>query len=953
MPAMETAAPCTRRNRHTTDESCRPIDTIGQFIRVHAQRTPNAASVVSAAGDILTWQQLLAQLERTHAALRARGLGATDRIALVLANSPILAVAFLTVAACAACAPLNPMYGVDEFAFFLSDLEAKALITSGDMSSAIDAATRLDIPVLEVEPNSSAPGLFDLNGNLPVDRAGEGAVTKEDVALFLHTSGTTSKPKLVPLRHGNLIASACNMVDTLQLTAADRCLNLMPLFHIHGLVGGLLAPLAAGGSAVCPPSIRPGDFFGWLEATQPSWYTAVPTMHRAIAVEAPGKEDLIRRCPLRFVRSSSSSLPPALFAELVRIFNVPILEAYSMTEAAHQMTCNPLAPGRQKPGTVGLPAGPDVALMDEAGNVLPAGATGEVVIRGQTVMSGYEANSKANAEAFVNGWFRTGDQGRFDADGYLVLTGRLKEQINRGGEKISPLEIDQVLLRHPDVAEAVAFGFPHPTLGEEVAAAVVPRAHSSVAPRQLQAFLREQLAPFKIPRRILILDRIPKGPTGKIQRRQLSKVLGLDAAQSRQECSAPDEPTGALELELLELWQRMLKRNSIGLDDDFFEVGGDSLMALQMLLELEKLVGHSVPETILFEQPTIRLLARGVAELDQPKAAPLIQVQAKGDRPPFFFFHGDYMGRGYYTRRLARLIGPDQPFFSVAPHGLGCETVPASIEQMAIERLPQVLALQPQGPFRLGGYCNGGMVALELAHLLISAGHRVELVVLIDTPTLNLRPTVRAVYNSIAKLMRIAGEDRERAYPRLRATMDILWRQLSNLEQSSASGYLANLLAGLKRRLFGTFGYAGTLADAPAEKSSLAQLGDELTRRDRELARIYNHLFRLYFPKPIAVPVVYFSAEYSGGRYNNLGSSVELVALPGGHWGCITTHAEALAGHLRRRLEALNARNLSQVSKQGDDPTELTCSVLPFPCTRNLLTPASDRSPLAGQRGCE
>lgn len=892
-------------HHHIADGISGPIDTLGQLIRANAQLAPHAACIVSAGGELLTWQQLLGQLERTHATLRALGLGVNDRIALVSANGPPLAVAFLTVAACAACAPLNPAYGADECTFYLTDLKAQALIATRDAAAAIDAAARLGIPVLELEPDPSVPGLFGLNSSSTARTSSAGVATSDSVALFLHTSGTTSRPKLVPLRHRNLIASARNMVDTLQLSAADRCLNLMPLFHIHGLVGGLLAPLAAGGAAVCPPSLRPGDFFRWLIASRPTWYTAVPTMHRAIVADAVGQDDIIRRCPLRFIRSSSAPLPARLFDELGQVFRAPVLEAYSMTEAAHQMTCNPLAPGMQKPGTVGVPAGPEVALLDEAGRLVPAGETGEIAIRGPAVMSGYEANPDANAEAFVNGWFRTGDQGRFDSDGYLVLTGRLKEQINRGGEKISPLEIDQVLLRHPDVSEVATFGFPHPTLGEEIAAAVVPRAQRDVAPPQLQAFLREHLAPFKIPRRILILDRMPKGPTGKIQRRQLSKILGLDGAQSRHEGNEPDEQLSGLELGMLELWRKMLSCNSIGLDDDFFEAGGDSLMALQMLLELEKMIGHSVPETILFECSTIRQLARGVEEFDLSRAGALIQVQADGDRPPLFFFHGDYMGHGYYTRRLARLIGPEQPFFSVAPHA--SEPIPPSIEQMAVERLPLVLAAQPQGPYRLGGYCNGGMLAVEVAHLLIKAGHRVELVFLVDTPIFNLRPTVRIAHESIGRILRLAGkEDWEKSWPHLASAMDVAWRQLSNLDQSSLALYSASVLRGLRRMLFERFRHARAPADRSEVKSDVAQIRDQLIMRDRQLATIYNRLFRRYFPKEIDVPVIYFSAEYRGGPGRNLGPKAELVHLPGGHWGCVTTHAEVLTGHLRRRLEELN-----------------------------------------------
>ena len=882
-----------------------PIETLGELIRAGAQDAPDSACIVSAAGEHLTWQQLHSQLDQTRAMLRQSGLGPEQRVALVLPNGPTLAVAFLTVAACAGCAPLNPVYSADEFAFYLTDLRAAALIVSGDTAAAVEAAQRLSIPVLQLEPDPGAPGLFSLGGDLSADGEDAEDVTSDTIALLLHTSGTTARPKLVPLRQRNLIASARNMVDTLQLSAVDRCLNLMPLFHIHGLVGGLLAPLMARGSAVCPPNFRPSDFFGWVEATKPTWYTGVPTMHRAIAAEAVGKDDIIARHPFRFIRSSSASLPSRLFTDLGRIFRAPVVEAYSMTEAAHQMTCNPLPPGTQKAGTVGRPAGPEVALMDESGNLLAADKAGEIVLRGPAIMSGYEANPSANAEAFVNGWFRTGDLGRFDSDGYLVMTGRLKEQINRGGEKISPIEIDEALLKHPDVSEAVAFGVPHDTLGEDIAAAVVLRAGSKIGPNEIRASLRDHVAPFKIPRRLLILDQIPKGPTGKIQRRKLGEALRVDVSCSLDESIDAQDEIGGLELELCALWRKILNRPYVGVDDDFFESGGNSLMALQMLLELEAIVGHEIPETVLFDRSTIRQLARGIPEINSSKTMTLVPVQPKGDRPPLFFFHGDYIGYGYYTRRLAHLLGSGQPFYSVAPHGLDSESIPPSIEQMAAERLPLILKMQPHGPFRLGGYCNGGIVAFEVARLLSRAGHRVDLVALIDTPTLNARPSVRVVHRNIDKMMRLVSDDWETSHPQLASAFDLVWRQFSNFEQSSLVVYSSNMLSAFQRRLFRRPKRAGAPANASVS-SGAAQLREKLEGRDKYLARTYNRLFRRYFPEKTEAPVVYFSAEYTGGRLQGLGPNVELVPLPGGHWGCITTHVDVLAGHLRRRLEALS-----------------------------------------------
>jgi acyl-CoA synthetase (AMP-forming)/AMP-acid ligase II len=301
----------------------------------------------------------------------------------------------------------------------------------------------------------------------------------------------------------------------------------MPLFHIHGLIAAVLSSVGAGGSTVCTPGFNALKFFAWLEEAKPSWYTAVPTMHQAILTRAERNKETIARAGLRFIRSSSASLPPQVMQELEAVFGAPVIESYGMTEAAHQMTSNPLPPRPRKPGSVGIAAGPEVRIMDEEGNLLGSGALGEVVIRGPNVTKGYEANPDANLKGFANGWFRTGDQGTIDAEGYLRITGRLKELINRGGEKVSPLEVDEIVMDHPAVAQVVTFAMPHDKLGEEVAAAIVLREGQTATEREIRDFAAKRLADFKVPRKVVFLPEIPKGATGKLQRIGLAEKLGL------------------------------------------------------------------------------------------------------------------------------------------------------------------------------------------------------------------------------------------------------------------------------------------------------------------------------------------------------------------------------------------------------------------------------------------
>ncbi len=495
--------------------------------------SPEAPSILAPGRQPLSFGALRSLAGKTGGALHEMGIGRGDRLAIVLPNGPEMAAAFVAIGCHAITAPLNPGYRSEEFAFYLSDLKARALVVEqGTPSEAVTTARKLGVRVVELVAEPAQPaGTFKLvaaNGTGAAGAAAPGPAEPDDIALLLHTSGTTSRPKLVPLSHRNLCTSAINIIDVLRLDARDLCLNVMPLFHIHGLMAALLAALGAGGAVFAAPGFDALRFFSWLDEARPTWYTAVPAMHQAILHRAPRNRRVIDSARLRFIRSASAPLPRPVISELEAAFSVPVVEAYAMTEAAHQMTSNPLPPGKRIPGTVGRAAGPDVAIMDEATDeLLSAGELGEVVIRGENVMTGYENNPDANARAFAAGWFRTGDQAVMDSEGYLTITGRLKEIINRGGEKIAPPEVDDVLMDHPAVSQAVTFAMPHASLGEEVAAAVVLRDGADAGRREIRDFAATRLAAFKVPRRIVVLDEIPKGATGKLQRIGLAEKLGL------------------------------------------------------------------------------------------------------------------------------------------------------------------------------------------------------------------------------------------------------------------------------------------------------------------------------------------------------------------------------------------------------------------------------------------
>ncbi|MGE5248462.1 MAG: acyl--CoA ligase [Verrucomicrobiota bacterium] len=485
---------------------------------------PEAPALLAPGRTVLTFRDVRGQVLRLAEKLAALGLGRGDRIAIAMENGPELVLSLLAAAVCGTAVPLNPKYRAAEFGFYYEDGNVRALIAAPGSVSEAYAAARPETLVIHAETDASGRLALEPVGPVGRPRSLE-APGPDDVAILLHTSGTTRNPKRVPIRQRNLAASVANVVRACALTPADVSLCVMPLFHIHGIVASMLAPLASGGAVVCPQGFDAMRFWGWVEEFRPTWYSAVPAIHQLLLSRADRYADLILGNPFRFIRSCSAPLPPMVVGRMEDVFGAPVTEAYGMTEATHQLTSNPLPPGLRKAGAVGFGIGVQVAVMDEAGALLPPDMHGEVVVRGLNVVDGYENDKEANETTFVRGWFRTGDQGVIDADGYLAITGRLSERINRGGEKISPLEIDHVLLRHPSVAEALAFGVPHRSLGEDVHAAVVLR--SAVTEQALRAHCAEFLADFKVPRRIHFLDSLPYVGSGKLRRNVMVKALAL------------------------------------------------------------------------------------------------------------------------------------------------------------------------------------------------------------------------------------------------------------------------------------------------------------------------------------------------------------------------------------------------------------------------------------------
>ena len=495
-------------------------NTLAELLQVAPGNS--TALVVPELGLNISYDALRQQVMAMAEALAAAGIRRGDRIATALPNGLPAIVAFLAASIAGTAAPLNPAYPYEEFLFFLQDTNARVLLCppTGHAEARSAAADRR-IPVFSVEMKSD--GTVHLT-DAPQKGGSLGEPSPDDIALILHTSGSTGRPKRVPLRHANLALSAANIAKTYRLSPQDVALCIMPLFHIHGLVGSTLSTLCSGGTVVAPTKFKPLAFWRTVREYRVSWYSGVPTMHQLLLARTK-QEKPAEAASLRFIRSCSAPLPIEVIHKMEEVFQVPFVEAYGMTEASHQMSANPLPPGICKHGSVGMATGIRISIMDSDGNHLPTNERGEVVIQGPTIFSGYENNGEANGHSFVDGWFRTGDQGFLDADNYLHLTGRIKDLIIRGGENIAPREVDEALLKHSAIAEAVAFGFEHPTLGEEVAAAVVLHQPGCVTEQELLKHCRERLAEYKCPKKIYIVENIPTTATGKIRRSAIASAL--------------------------------------------------------------------------------------------------------------------------------------------------------------------------------------------------------------------------------------------------------------------------------------------------------------------------------------------------------------------------------------------------------------------------------------------
>jgi acyl-CoA synthetase (AMP-forming)/AMP-acid ligase II/thioesterase domain-containing protein len=718
------------------------LTCLGELSR-RAEQAPDAPALVAPGEQTVSFRGLLAGIAGVAEILRAAGVRPGDVVAVAMPDGREFLAALLGAMAAAAAAPMDWQLTDAEFQSRLTLLPACAMLvrSAADCRGAA-VARNLGIPVIELD--CAADGKVVLGSNASPVVSHQRSCAPQDCALLLQTSATTGEPKLVPLSHTNLHAICAGVQRGLALRAEDRYLSIMPLHHILGF-SSAVGQLMAGGSLACT-GFDAQRFPVWIEELSPTWYAAGPALHRAILEIA--KQDLapFRRASLRFVRCGSGAGSATLLTNLECVLQVTVVNGYGLTEAGPVTNTPPHLP--RKPGSVGRTIGPEIGIMNARGILLPPDSEGEVVLRGDAVMDGYLGAAEANREVFRNGWFRTGDLGHLDDEGDLFITGRIKEVINRGGETISPLEIDLAMTEHPAIARAASFGVAHPTLGEDIVAAVMLRPGGRATAAEVRSFLTERLSRSKVPGRIWFADSIPVSASGKPLRDSLRTRFhaSVRPVESQESLAPEGDSTEPLSRRIGEIWMSVLGSDLPGAEDNFFAMGGDSLSAARLfaLLEAELQLDESELEpSQFFDSPTLSQLVQVVAQKvhrhdgsqDEPdemcfEGVSAVCLQPSGLGPPLFFFPGEGI-EPWYLRHLARHMGEQQPFFALR-HQIAD---PAEFPEIASRFVTLLSRIQPHGPIVFAGHCYGGILAYEVAQRMLGRSRSGVAVVLVDVAT--------------------------------------------------------------------------------------------------------------------------------------------------------------------------------------------------------------------------
>ncbi|HVV79686.1 MAG TPA: AMP-binding protein [Pseudolabrys sp.] len=848
------------------------LPTISSAIRLQAALHPDRVAIACSGLPPFSFGELARMIERIGEQFHAAGIGAASRVGILLPNGPEAAVVGFATAAHSICYPLNPELSAAELEAEIDRVHLDAIVLPDwtELPWSLIArrlgilhASRAAGSLADVRLTSIGGGIQSNGARLP---------TAQSVAIVQTSSGSTGLPKHVLVTHANVLDVAGKLQSWFGISGKDRSACILPVHSGIGFKVTLLAPLLIGSGVVIAARQRADEIAQWAVENDPTWFFGAPAFLNAVldALQASGGGP--PKHSLRFVLTGGTHFPERLRTDLEAALGIAVVEQYGSRESG-PITANPAPPAIRKPGTVG-PVSENIAVFDDNGATLPPGSAGALAVRGQGISPGYIEALPLGTDKVPDGrspdhWLPTGDIGVVDEDGFLTIVGRAKQIINRGGEKIAPSEVEAALQQHPLVREAAVFGVPHPRLGEGVSAAIVVQPGTDVTSAELQDFLFGRLAPHKIPQSLHFVTSLPRNAGGKIQLSQL--VEQVSSGEHR-----PVPASGNLEALIIEIWQRLLERDDVGVDDNFFELGGDSLLATSMLLEVEELAKRQVPPSALRAVWTIRQLVSVLLRDMPPPEGPVTSVKT-GSGAPLFFCHGDQRDRGIYALRLIGMIEHDFPVFLLNHHRDFRNADDVSLEDIARLYVPHVLAAQPSGPVRLGGYCVGGIVALDVARQLRASGRDIEFVVLIDSPSLNGRVSMqawKALLDTVSRVLprnaraRIASNGMWAAWVLVRSR-PVVWGALRKLARLTAFKLSA-----------------GRAARPP---------------RWDEYRRLSN-----YVPARSATPLHCFVCADNAGRidfkpsnWRRLMPAVRVTVIPGDHHSCVTRFANVLAGQLQ------------------------------------------------------
>jgi acyl-CoA synthetase (AMP-forming)/AMP-acid ligase II/thioesterase domain-containing protein/acyl carrier protein len=864
---------------HDVDAS---LPTISSAIRLQAALYPDRIAIACSGLPPFSFGELAAAIERIGQQFHAAGIGAGSRVGILLPNGPEAAVMGVAAAAHSICYPLDPALSAAELESEIDRVHLDAIVLPDWMKLPSCPIGRQ----LEILHASQAIGsladvcLTSIDGSIELDDVR--LPTAQSVAIVQTSSGSTGLPKHVLVTHANVLDVAGKLQAWFGISGNDRSACILPVPSGIGFKVTLLAPLLIGSGVVIAARQRADEVAEWAIDHDPTWFFGAPAYLNAVLDALRVSGGSLPKHSLRFVLTGGTHVPERLRVDLEAALGIAVVEQYGSRESG-PITANPAPPATRKPGTVG-PVSENIAAFDDSGAMLPPGSAGTLAVRGQGISPGYIEALPLGADRVPDGrspdhWLPTGDIGVVDEDGFLTIVGRAKQIINRGGEKIAPSEVESALQQHPLVRDAAVFGVPHPRLGEGVSAAVVAQPGAGVTSADLQDFLFGRLAPHKIPQSLHFVAALPRNAGGKIQLSQLVEQVSCEEHR-------PAPASGNLEILIIEIWRRLLERNDIGVDDNFFELGGDSLLATSMLLEVEELAKRQVPPSALRAVWTIRQLVSVILRDMPPPDGPVTPVKT-GSGAPLFFCHGDRRDRGIYALRLMGMIEHDFPIFLLNHHREFRSAEDLSLEDIARLYVPHVVAAQPNGPVRLGGYCVGGLIALEVAHQLKSAGRDIEFVALIDSPSLNGRASMQA----------------------WKALLDTTSRVLPRKSRAriASNGMWAAWVLVRSRPV--VWGALTKLARLTAVKLSAGR-GARPPRWD-EYRRLSN-----YIPPRSATPLHCFVCaenaeriDFKPSNWRGLTPAVYATIIPGDHHSCVTRFANVLASQLQNIMPIRNEQN--------------------------------------------